>query len=143
MSVQYTHMSVVDLNIVPTSVSPFKIVPESGGYGDAFLLSNVKPISLQSKHGMEVDCGVQMSVPQPVETVGSQKVASPYHIRWKAEPILETLVNFGVMVYGSSCSSPDLKVVLYNFGDKIYNAPKGTILARLQFYLVPNLQIKG
>ena len=141
-----TNISVMSLEITQFEESALIIEPESGDiYDDSFLIKCIKPLSIQKNKTLVLRGGFSIGTPQPIDSVDDTKVVtSPYHIEWKVEPNMDLLIESNIWVYGSSGSivNPELKLILFNMGSGIFNTVKGTVIATLQFYLVPKLQIK-
>lgn len=143
-----TTVSIISANLISLGKSiNVEITPtENESYGDSFLIKTLKPLSLQKHNRLTISSGFQISLPQPVDkTTSTSVVLSPYHIGWRVESNLELLSKSNIWAYGSSGNQADaeLKIILFNLGNSIFNAKCGDVIATLQFLLVPNLQIKG
>jgi len=141
------NIKVVPLRVGATGAAQIVRIESSSNYqyDNAFNVILTKPLSLQTGKTLFIKSGITVSTPYPKDREDKSVVVySPYHIEWKVEPCLDLLMEKGILAYGSSKADEyELKLMLLNFGGKMFNAVAGDIIATLQFYLVPNLQIEG
>lgn len=141
-----TQISVVEMTLHATREHPYILKPATvDSFGSSYTINCSKPISIQKGKHVYIQAGVLISTPQPVDRTKTNTIVAPYHMEWRVEPQMQLLRDRGIWAHGSSAGhiQAELNFVLVNFGDAIFNASAGDVVAILQFYLVPKLRIKG
>lgn len=114
-------------------------------YSDVYDIRCHKPLSVQTGKQLVLGGDFIVSIQQIVDQADENKVVlSPYHIGWKVEPNMELFISNNIIAYGSSghLSDTEFKMVLLNKGSSIFNTVANDVVASLQFYLVPRLQLR-
>lgn len=143
---QQTNVMVYNLEVYESGTPPLRIVPREGDrYSDSYNVICTKPLHIQKDKQLILNGNFTISVQQPVDHIDDTNIVlSPYHIGWKVEPNMELFIAKNIMAYGTSGSMYDteFKMVLFNMGPGIFSTVANDIVATIQFYLVPKLQLK-